>query len=148
MKRVLSARAVLPDQDGEGGPRTTPVRPPEVILDDETRFHTPRMKLALVAGVLPAADNRDWTVVARIGPSTRLLKAARLYPFTLQGSFAAFLDGERLHLRLKLDDSWSFFRSRVLVEGPWERPSAVTPAWAIEGLDRPVPIDYYFDWAR
>ena len=74
----------------------------------------------------PAADSRDWTAVARVGPPTRLLKAARLYPFTLQGSFAAFLDGERLHLRLKLDDNWSFFRSRVLVEGPWERPEAVT----------------------
>ena len=121
------------------------LRAPEVDLEDEATFHTSRMKLALVAGVHPVADSRKWTVVARNGAPTRLLKAARLYPFTREGSRAACAEGARLRLRLKLDGSWTSFRSRVLVEGPWERPEAVIPAWVIEGLDRPIPVSYYFD---
>ena len=100
---LFSSRRIR--EAGRGQRRRTarcPCPPPELGFDDEPCFHTSRMKVALVAGVHPATDNRQWTVVARIGPETRLLKAARLYPFTLQGSFAAFLDGERLHLRLKL----------------------------------------------
>jgi len=141
---TLSAFA-KPVGEDEADLRTVHVRPPERRVEDEAAFHTSRMKLALVAGVHPRADNRQWTVVARDGAPTRLLKAARLFPFTLEGSFAAFLDGEALHQRLNLDGSWAFFRSRVLVEGPWECPDAVTPAWVVEGLDRPVGVDYYFD---
>jgi hypothetical protein len=47
--------------------------------------------------------------------------------------------------RLGLDGRWTVFASRVLVEGPWERPVAVTPVWVIDGLERPVPVDYHFD---
>jgi hypothetical protein len=132
-------------EDGGGGLRPARIRPPEVSLDDEVTFHTSRMKLALVSGVHPPADNRQWTVVARNGTPTRVLRAARLYPFTRVGSDAALQDAERLRLRLKRDDRWTCFRSRVLVEGPWERPEAVIPAWVIEGLERPVPVSYYFD---
>jgi hypothetical protein len=103
------------------------------------------MKLALVGGVHPVADNRHWILVARNGTPTRVLKGARLYSFTRAGSDAALEDGRRLQLRLKCGDRWIVFRSRVLVEGPWERPEAVTPVWVIEGLERPVPVEYYFD---
>jgi hypothetical protein len=36
--------------------------------------------------------------------------------------------------------------SRVLVEGAWSRPAAVTAVWVIEGLERPVSVGrYYFE---
>ena len=121
------------------------IEPPDVDLDLDARFSTARMKVALVAGVHPDADNRHWTLVARNGTPTSVLKGARLYPFTKAGCGAAFEDGRGLHARLKRDDSWTVFVSRVLVEGPWNRPEAVTPAWVIDGLERPVPLDYHFD---
>jgi hypothetical protein len=61
------------------------------------------------------------------------------------GLKAAFEDGRGLLARLKLDGNWTEFASRVLVEGPWNRPEAVTPAWVIDGLERPVPVRYHFD---
>ena len=121
------------------------VAPPDVDLDLDARFSTARMKLALVGGVHPTADNRRWTLVARNGTPTSVLKGARLYPFTKAGHEAALEDGRRLRARLKAEGRWTVFVSRVLVEGPWNRPEAVTPAWVIEGQERPVPVDYYFD---
>jgi hypothetical protein len=131
--------------DASGVSRTARVLPPEVDLGLDFRFDTARMKVALVAGVHPSADNRRWTLVARNGTPTSVLKGARLYAFTKAGCAAAREDGRGLRARLNLDDGWTVFVSRVLVEGPWNRPEAVTPAWAIEGLERPVPVDYHFD---
>jgi hypothetical protein len=125
--------------------RAPRVQPPEVDLHLDARFTTPRMKLALVAGVHPRADNRRWTLVARNGTPTSVLKGARLYSFTRAGLLAGQEDGKRLHVRLKCDGGWTPFVSRVLVEGPWERPEAVTPVWVVERLERPVPVDYYFE---
>jgi len=120
-------------------------QPPVVDLDLDARFSTARMKLALVGGVHRRVDGRRWTLVARNGTPTSALKGARLYPFTKAGLDAAFEGGRSLVARLKLNGNWTVFASRVLVEGPWERPVAVTPAWVIEGLERPVPVDYHFD---
>ena len=128
-----------------GGSRTARVQPPEVDLGLDVRFDTARMKVALVGGVHPSADNRRWTLVARNGAPTSVLKGARLYAFTKAGCAAAREDGRGLRARLELDDSWTMFVSRVLVEGPWGRPEAVTPVWVVEGLGRPVPVTYYFD---
>lgn len=121
------------------------VQPPEVDLGLDARFSTPRMKIALVGGVHPRADSRRWTLVARNGTPTSVLKGARLYPFTKAGCAAAFEDARALHARLGLDGKWTVFASRVLVEGPWERPVAITPAWVIDGLERPVPVKYHFE---
>jgi hypothetical protein len=33
--------------------------------------------------------------------------------------------------------------ARVLVEGPCQRPEAVTPAWVVEGLERPVRVKHF-----
>lgn len=131
--------------DARDDSRGAHVQPPEVDFDLDAPFSTARMKIALVGGVHPNADNRRWTLVARNGTPTSVLKGARLYPFTKAGCRAAFEDGRSLRARLKLEGGWTVFASRVLVEGPWERPVAVTPAWVIDGLERPVPVDYYFD---
>jgi hypothetical protein len=50
------------------------------------------------------------------------LKGARLYAFTKAGCAAAREDGQGLRARLALDDSWTVFVSRVLVEGPRGAP--------------------------
>ena len=68
-----------------------------------------------------------------------------MYPITRAEREAAFENGRRLPARLKLDCTWTVFAFRVLVEGPWNRPEAVTPGWVIHGLERPVPVDYHFD---
>lgn len=113
---------------------------------EEPRFATRKMKLALVAGVHPLAENRRWVMVGRRGTSARVLLRARLYPFSNAGHDAASADRERLHARLGCDESWTPFMSRVLVEGAWSRPAAVTAVWVIEGLDRPVSVGrYYFE---
>ncbi len=103
------------------------------------------MRIALVGGVHPDENNRQWTVVARNGAPTTVLKAARLYPFTSAGKDAALFDARDLEVRLGGKDGWTRFVARVLVEGPWHRPVAVTPAWVVEGLVRPVPVPYHFD---
>ena len=103
------------------------------------------MKLALVAGVRPDEDCMRWTVVAPDGTHTRAMKRARLYAFTRAGRDAAATDAKGLKALLARGDSWKDFVWRVLVEGPWERPKAVTPVWIIEGHVRPVPVPYYFD---
>ena len=103
------------------------------------------MRLALVGGVRPDENCRLWTVVAHDGAHTSVLESARLYPFTRAGRDAARADAKSLAARLSCGDGWKDFVWRVLVEGPWERPEAVTPAWIVEGHDRPVPVSYYFD---
>ena len=141
----MSGSSPLCLDDAPGDSRTRHAQPPEVDLHLDARFHTAPMKVALVGGVHPEADSRRWTLVARNGTPTSVLKGARLYPFTKAGREAAFEDGRGLRARLALDGSWTVFVSRVLVEGPWNRPEAVTPVWVIEGLEGPVPVDYFFD---
>jgi hypothetical protein len=125
--------------------RIARTQPPEVDLHLDVRFSTSPMKIALVGGVHPDESNRDWTVVARNGTPTRVLKAARLYPFTSAGCEAARDGARRLRARLGCHVGWTEFVARVLVEGPWTRPEVVTPVWVIEGLGRPVSIRYYFE---
>jgi hypothetical protein len=121
------------------------VEPPPTDPDrlEEPLFRAREMKLALVGGVHPLADNRRWVMVGRSGASTRALLRARLYPFSKAGHDTACADRERLHARWGCDQSWAPFMSRVLVEGPWSRPDAVTAVWVIEGLDRPVSVGRY-----
>jgi hypothetical protein len=132
--------------DGHRDDRRTPrAQPPDVELHLDAEFKTDPMRIALVGGVHPDENCRQWTVVARNGAPTSVLKAARLYPFTSAGKDAA-LDGARgLEVRLGGKDGWTRFVARVLVEGPWHRPVAVTPAWVVEGREQPVAVDYYFD---
>jgi hypothetical protein len=116
-----------------------------VDLHLDARFDTAPMKIALVGGVHPPADSSRWILVARNGTPTSVLKGARLFPFTKIGAEVAREEARRLPARLQLDAGWTVFVSRVLVEGPWNRPEAVTPVWVVEGLERPVPVKYYFD---
>jgi hypothetical protein len=132
--------------DGKrGGCRRSRVRPPDVELHLDVRFTTPRMKIALVGGIHPPEDNRRWKVVARDGRPAAVLRAARLYPFTETGCGAAREDARVMLSRLWREANWTCFVARVLVEGSWERPHAVTPAWVVEGLERPVRVDYCWD---
>jgi hypothetical protein len=127
------------------GTGTACVQPPEVDLGLDFRFDTARMKIALVGGVRPDANCRQWTVVARDGTDTSALEAARLHPFTKAGRDAAVAGAKCLAERLNRGVGWKDFVWRVLVEGPWECPLAVTPVWVVERLGRPVPVAYYFD---
>jgi hypothetical protein len=103
------------------------------------------MKLALVGGIHPLGNRKSWTLVARNGTPTRAMKGARLYPFTKAGRQAAIEDAGLLETRMDgAAGDWVPFTARVLVEGPWERPEAVTPVWVVEGLEEPVPVEYYF----
>ena len=142
--KVRAVPAKAPDRRPGGSPSGS-VEPPEVELFEDLDFAARPMKLALVAGVHPDTDNQDWTLVARNATPTRVLMGARLYPFTEAGSAAASEDANGLHARLGGDDSWTTFKARVLVEGPWGRPEAVTPVWVIEGLFAPISVAYYFD---
>ena len=128
-----------------GGTRPSRVRPPDVDLHLDARFRPDDMKLALVAGIHPVANARRWTVVGRSGSPTVVLREARLFSFTKVGKEAGFEAAWRLRARQKRAPDWTAFVARVLVEGSWNRPRAVTPAWVIEGLERPVAVDYYFD---
>jgi len=132
-------RAVSPHSlDGkQEDPRTPGVQPPEVNLHLDVRFRAARMRIALIAGVRPNENCRRWTVVARDGTHTSVLEAARLYPFTRAGRDAAVADAQCLAAQLSCGDGWKDFVWRVLVEGPWERPEAVTPVWVVERLGRP-----------
>ena len=103
------------------------------------------MKVALVAGIHPVVNDRRWVVVARSGSATIALREARLFSFTRVGKATASEAANRLRARQKRPPDWTAFVARVLVQGPWSRPKAVTPAWVIEGLERPVPVDYHFD---
>jgi hypothetical protein len=129
-------------RDGRRGPR---VRPPELELHLNVRFRAEPMRLALVAGVRPAHDARHLMLIARDGAVATVLERARLYPFTRLGWDAAVADANRLMARLDCGrHGWITFVWRVLVEGPWKRPRAVTPVWVLEGHERPVYVKYYF----
>ena len=108
-------------------------------------FRSERMKVALVAGIHPVVNDRRWVVVARSGSATIALREARLFSFTKVGKATALEAAGLLRARQKRAPDWTAFVARVLVQGPWSRPKAVTPAWVFEGLERPVPVDYYFD---
>ncbi len=84
-------------------------------------------------------------MVGRDGAGTSVLLAARLYAFTKTGCRVAFADALRFKTSLPVTDGFIHFVWRVLVEGPWERPDAVTPVWVLEGHDRPIPVRYYFE---
>jgi hypothetical protein len=116
-----------------------------VDLDLEARFRAHRMRLALVAGVHPDANDRRWVLVARGGSATSAFCEARLFPFTKAGKARGLEAARGLRFRQARPADWTSFVARVLVEGSWNRPRTVTPAWVIEGLERPVPVDYYFD---
>ena len=121
------------------------VRRPEIDFHLDVRFTTDRMKIALVAGVRPRDDCRLWLVVGRAEAHTPTLAAARLYAFTRAGCDAANAEAKALQAHLKCDGDWISFVWRVLVEGPWERPMAVTPVWVLDGCDHPINVKYYFD---
>jgi hypothetical protein len=132
--------------DGEAGDgQTSLVQPPDVDLRLNVSFTTDRMKIGLVAGVRPRDDCRIWLVVGRDRAHTHALDAARLYAFTRAGCDAAHAAAAALQAYLKCDSGWMNFVWRVLVEGPWERPKAVTPVWVVEGHDHPIPVSYYFE---
>ena len=128
-----------------GGTRPSRVRPPDVDPRLDPRFRADRMRLALVAGVHPDANDRRWVLVARGGSATAAFCEARLFPFTKAGKARGLEAARGLRFRQERPADWTSFVARVLVEGPWNRPSSVTPAWVIEGLERPAPVDYYFD---
>lgn len=101
--------------------------------------------MALVAGIHPVVNDRRWVVVARSGSATVALREARLFSFTMVGKATALEAADLLRARQTRASDWTAFVARVLVQGPWSRAKAVTPAWVIEGLERPVHVDYYFD---
>ena len=139
--RVLT-RCLDGSRDGRRGPR---VRPPELELHLDVRFRAEPMRLALVTGVRPAQDARHLLLVARGEGVATVLECARLYPFTRPGWEGAVADAGRLLARLDCArHGWIEFVWRVLVEGPWERPRAVSPVWVLEGHERPVYVKYYF----
>ncbi len=135
--------SALDHNDGGGGREAAP--PPSVDLALDTVFHAERMKIALVGGVREGSTPRRFVLVGRNGGSTALLEAARLYDFTRAGRDHACREAQDLLVRLSCAPDWLDFVWRVLVEGPWERPLAVTPVWMLEGRVAPVHVSYYFD---
>jgi hypothetical protein len=118
--------------------------PPQVDLHLDARFRAARMRMALIAGVRPGDNPWRWSAVARDGTPTGEFLAARLYAFTKTGCRVCVFDAKRLKETLNCGEGWIDFVWRVLVEGPWERPEAVTPVWIIEGHDHPIQVRYFF----
>jgi len=104
-----------------GSNRPSRVRPPDVDPHLDARSRAARMRLALVAGVHPDANDRRWVLVARGGSATPVLCEARLLPFTKAGSETGLEAARRLLLRQERPADWTPFVARVLVEGPWSR---------------------------
>jgi hypothetical protein len=102
------------------------------------------MKLALVCGVCPNTDNRVWILVGRDGRLLPLgrLRDVRLHSPTEAGTDAVLEDARELRdsRGFDHDHGWTVFVARVLVEGPWDDPTEVIPAWVVEGRVRPVDV--------
>jgi hypothetical protein len=117
---------------------------PRVYLRDSTSGTRREMKLALVCGAHPNTDNRAWIVVGRDGRLLALsrIRDVRLHPATEEGADAVQGDVDELRdtLGFDRDSGWTVFVARVLVEGPWDDPTDVIPAWVVEGRERPVDL--------
>jgi hypothetical protein len=92
-----------------------------VELRDSTSTTTREMRLALVCGVHPNTDNRNWLVVRREGRLLSLgrIRHVRLHPATEAGTDADLRDARELRnsFGFDRDHGWTVFVARVLVEG-------------------------------
>jgi hypothetical protein len=122
-------------------------RPVTVLLDAipclEPQHRTEKMKLMLVAGAHPDDAPKNWTLVGR-GGFTFNLRNAMFFPFTAQGKDQAFAAAHELKAASLKGNQWTVFVARVLLVGPADDPSEVTPAWMFESTS-PRDVPYFFD---